>query len=58
MFIALNKYYRPLTKKEFLKEMDIPMVNDAIQIACFPEGVADWIWEKERKPFEIFSRKK
>jgi len=38
--------------------MDIPMINEAIQIASFPENVAERIWEAQRKPFEIFGRRK
>lgn len=51
---ALNKYWRALTEKEYLYNMDIPMTNNAITIAQFPEEVSKWIWETEREPFEVF----
>ena len=53
LFAALVKYYRPMTYREFMREMDIPMTNDAIAVAQLPKEVADWIWEKERQPFEV-----
>ena len=34
--------------------MDFEMVNEAIQVAQIPEEVTAWIWEIERKPFEVF----
>lgn len=34
--------------------MDIPGVNHAVQVAQFPEHISKWIWEVERKPFEVF----
>jgi len=42
-----------MTYREFMREMDIPMTNNAITISQFPKEVAEWIWEKERQPFEI-----
>lgn len=54
MITALNKYWRPLTMKEYLYNMDIPMTQNAVCIAQFPPEVEKWIWEIERKPFEVF----
>lgn len=34
--------------------MDGPATNEAIQVAGFPKEISDWIWEVERKPFEVF----
>ncbi len=51
---ALNKYYRPMTKREYLDEHDIPMINNAIAVAGFPKEIMDWIFEIDRKPFEVF----
>lgn len=51
---ALNKYYRPVSYNEYMDEWDIPMTNNAIQVAQFPEHISTWIWETERKPFEVF----
>ncbi len=53
LIAALNKYYRPLTHDEYM-DMDMPMINNAITAAGFPKEVSDWIWEKERKPFEVY----
>lgn len=30
------------------------MTNEAIQVSQFPEHISNWIWEIERKPFEVF----
>ena len=52
MIAALNKYWRPLTVKEYLHEMDIPMVSDAVAVSGLPKEVIDWIWE-EKKRFRV-----
>ena len=54
LIAALNKYYRPITKEDFFLKMDLPMINNAVQVAQFPKSVESWIWEKERQPFSIF----
>jgi hypothetical protein len=54
LIAALNKYYRPITKEDFYLKMDLPMINNAVQVAQFPESVECWIWEKDRQPFSIF----
>lgn len=54
LIAALNKYYRAITNEEFYLKMDLPMINNAIQIAQFPKEIEDWIFEKEREPFSIF----
>ena len=46
-----------MSKEDYLKKMDIPMTNNAIQIAGFPPEVEEWMWEVERKPFAIFTRR-
>lgn len=51
---ALNKYYRPITQEEYWYKMDIPMTQNAVIIAQFPKEVEAWIWEVDRKPFEVF----
>jgi len=43
-----------LTEEEYWHKMDIPMTNNAIIVSGFPESVANWIWETERVPFEVF----
>lgn len=58
MISALNKYWRPVTYDQYMDEMDIPAVNNAVAIAGFPEVVTDWIWEKKRTPFEITAPKR
>ena len=52
---ALSKHWSPLTEHKYWHEMDIPMVNNAVSIAGFPKEVLDWIWEKKRAAFEIWS---
>jgi len=32
--------------------MDIPMVNNAIQVAGFPKEINNWIWEMKYNAFE------
>jgi len=54
LFAALNKYWRPLTWKEYYEGLDINDIKNAITVSMMPKEVADWIWEKERKPFEVF----
>jgi len=54
LIAALNKYFRPISKKEFWYKMDIPGTNNAIAIAQFPKEVEDWIFQKKYKPFQIF----
>lgn len=57
LIAALNKYYRPLTEREFMEDMDIPAVQNAICIAGFSKEVEDWIWEtneEDVEPFKIF----
>lgn len=51
---ALNKYWRPIDKDYFWNKMDLPGTQQAIQVAEFPERISNWIWETERKPFEVF----
>jgi hypothetical protein len=34
--------------------MTIPEINDAVAIASFPKEVTEWIWEKQRNPFEVY----
>lgn len=43
-----------MTKREYLDEHDIPMINNAIAVAGFPKEIMDWIFEIDRKPFEVF----
>jgi len=34
--------------------MTIPEINSAIEVACFPKELEEYIWVKERKPFEVY----
>jgi hypothetical protein len=43
-----------LSEDEYWRKMDIPGVNNAVQVSGFPEHIIKWIWETERKPFEVF----
>lgn len=56
MVSALNKYWRPITTEEYLKKMDIPSTNEAIQVACFPKEISDWIWEEEKQVGAHFTK--
>ncbi len=43
----------------YLHKMDIPMTNNAVTVAQFPEGIVNWIWEKnfkKMKPFQVFGK--
>jgi hypothetical protein len=51
---GLNKYWRALTTNEYWRKMDLLDTMNATKAAKFPEDVVDWIWEKKRKPFEVF----
>jgi hypothetical protein len=51
---ALNKYWRPLTPDEYWEKMDVFDTMNANKMSKFPEEVVNWIWEKKRKPFEVF----
>lgn len=53
---ALNKYWRPVTKREFYHSMSVNMINNAIEAAEFPKHVSERIFKIKRKPFEIFKR--
>ncbi len=58
LFIALNKFYRPMNKHQFWYENDVEMINDAIEFSKIPQEVSDKIFEKEYKrkiePFALF----
>ena len=47
LITALNKYFRPVTEKEYWYEWDIPMTNHAVEIAEFPKHVIERIWTKK-----------
>ena len=51
---ALNKYWRPLTAKEYKREMDLIDVSNACKIASMPKGIIDEIWAKERHFGEVY----
>ena len=46
---ALNKYLRPLSDHEYLREWDLPKTQDMIAVSQMPESVMDWIWEEKKK---------
>lgn len=54
LIAALNKYWRPVTDKEFWYKMDAEATNNAISVSGFSKEMIDWIWTKDRKPFEVF----
>lgn len=54
LIAALNKYWRPLSVSDFWDKMDLPMINDAVEMAEFPEHVVEKIWIFEYKPFEVY----
>ena len=43
-----------VTPKIYWEEWDIPQTQAMICVAGFSKEIEDWIWTKERKPFEIF----
>jgi hypothetical protein len=47
-----------MTMDYYLDELDIPMVNNAVNIMCksphYNKEIDHWIWEKKRTPFEVF----
>jgi len=51
---ALNKYWRPITEKEYEEEMTVPDTQNAIKVASFPKEVGEWIWEKKKTDFEVY----
>ena len=53
LFTALNKYYRPLSRKEY-SLMTIEEIENAVAISGMPQGVVDKIWVKKRTAFEVF----
>ena len=50
---SLAKYWRPVSTDE-VKMMTTAEINDAVAVAGFPKEVVDWIWEKQRDPFEVY----
>lgn len=34
--------------------MDVVSTNNAISIAGFTKEIIDWVWPKDRKPFEVY----
>jgi len=37
-----------------MDKWDLPTVQNAVAVAAFPKEVEEWIWEIDRKPFELF----
>lgn len=54
LIAALNKAGISVTPEQYWKEWDIAQTQAAVGIAGFSEEVENWIWEKDRKPFEMF----
>ena len=58
MLAALNKHWRSVTKEQYLYDMDWVDVQNAFEMFNLDERtfnlLMDWIWKKERKPFEMF----
>lgn len=57
MIAALNKYWRPLTEKEYWENMDIISTNNAIAAANFPKEIEDWIFETKKPKFGFVAGK-
>jgi len=36
--------------------MDMEATNNAISVSGIPREIADQIWKKKRKPFEVWTR--
>jgi hypothetical protein len=45
-----------MTLKQYWYEFDIDGLNNAINVACFPKEVSDWIFERDIKPFQVFNK--
>jgi hypothetical protein len=54
--VPLIKNGRPMREDEFLKSIDIPTLNNAIETAEFPEHVRERIFEIEVTAFSIIPR--
>jgi hypothetical protein len=50
---ALNKYWQRLTTDEAMM-MTLPEINEAVAVSGFPKEVTEWVWEKNRQPFEVY----
>lgn len=48
MIAALNKYYRPVSKREYWHEWGLPETENACVVAGIPEHLIDKIWIYER----------
>jgi hypothetical protein len=52
---ALVKYWKmDLTPEYYWKKMDVPMTQNAVITAQFPENIEKWIWEKQYSAFEVY----
>ena len=54
LIAALNKYWRPIGRKELKEDMDVQDIHNAIQFSGMPKDVVDKIWEKRRGAFEVY----
>lgn len=54
LLAALNKYFRPVSREEYLHQWDLTMTQNAIALACFPKEIEAMIWEEDRDNFEIY----
>ena len=50
---ALNKYLRPLSDHEYLREWDLIKTQDMIAASQMPESVMDWIWQEKKDSFSM-----
>jgi len=56
LLAALNKYWRPVTEREYLHGMDIPATNNAIAVAGFPKEIGQWVWVEPKEYGAHFER--
>lgn len=43
-----------LTPETYYKKLDVLTVQNMVAVAGFSKEMEQWIWEKERKPFEVW----
>ncbi len=54
LFAALNRFWKPITMNEYWYEMDVPGLNDAIDVSQFPEDIFNKIFTIKKEPFAMW----
>jgi hypothetical protein len=55
LIAGLNKFYRPLSNREYWHEWGLKDTENAIAVSGMPEQVIKWIWEpvRDKKKFAV-----